>query len=209
MSIRQATTSSLALILACAMVWTWPASLAAAAAPRIGLTVRVYKTTGLPSALQERAQAEAETVLREALVDVHWEECTGMNSAPACHLPPGPSEVVLAVREGTACVKTSVTLGEAFVVPRASGVLATVYVNCIARLATESGTDVGVLLGRVAAHELGHLMMRSAAHARRGLMRPKWTPSEVRQNRAADWTFTAADIAAMHQPSSNATTRLR
>jgi hypothetical protein len=57
-----------------------------------------------------------------------------------------------------------------------------------------------VLLGRVAAHELGHLMMRTSAHPRRGLMRPNWTPNEIRRNRQADWAFTAGDVAAMRQP---------
>ena len=63
-----------------------------------------------------------------------------------------------------------------------------------------AGTDVAVLLGRVAAHELGHLMMHTTAHARRGLMRPNWTPYEVRRNRLADWEFTAEDVTAMRQP---------
>jgi hypothetical protein len=44
------------------------------------------------------------------------------------------------------------------------------------------------------------LMMRSSAHARRGLMRPNWTPDEVRRNDVVDWEFTAGDVTAMHQP---------
>jgi hypothetical protein len=107
---------------------------------------------------------------------------------------------VLVVREGAPCQDTSATLGEALVVRPAGGVLAAVNVHCVAWLATAARTDVAVLLGRVAAHELGHLMMRTPAHARRGLMRPHWTPDEVRRNRAADWAFTAGDVAAMRQP---------
>jgi hypothetical protein len=30
-------------------------------------------------------------------------------------------------------------------------------------------------------------------------MRANWTPGEVRRGFATDWTFTAADLAAMHQ----------
>jgi hypothetical protein len=192
------TTYALALILAGATVWTSPAVLTAAAFRRIGLTVRVYQTTDLPSALKQRALAEAKTVLRAGLVDVRWQECT--RSSPACDVPLGPSELLLVVRGGAPCQDTSATLGEAVVIRRAGGVLATVYVNCVAWLATAAGTDVAELLGRAAAHELGHLMMRTSVHARRGLMRPNWTSDEVRRNRAADWTFTAADVAAMRQP---------
>lgn len=57
-----------------------------------------------------------------------------------------------------------------------------------------------MLLGRVVAHELGHLMMHTSSHAHRGLMRANWTPHEVRRNLAADWAFTADDIAAMSRP---------
>jgi hypothetical protein len=197
--VRHRTTYSLALLLACACVWTSPIAFAATAVPRIALTVRVYQTARLPSALEQRALAEAETVLRAGLVDVRWQECTGLNSPPTCDVPPGPSELLLAVREG-ACQDTPPTLGKAFVVRREGGVLATVYVNCVAWLATAAGTDVAVLLGRVAAHELGHLIIRTSAHARRGLMRPNWTLDEVRRNHAGDWAFTGGDVAAMRQP---------
>ena len=134
-------------------------------------------------------------------MDVHWQECTGLNSSLTCDVPPGPSELLLVVREGTPCRDTSATLGEAWVVRGAGGVLATVNVNCVASFARAARIDVAVLLGRVAAHELGHLMMRTSAHARRGLMRPNWTIHEVRQNRATDWAFTAGDVATMRQPS--------
>ena len=189
----------LALVLACGVSWTSSPSAAAAPAPRISLTVRVYPPAGLPSALQTRALAEAEAVFLAALVDVQWQVCARRSASPACDEPPGPSEVLLVVRAGTACDDSAVTLGEA-IVRRAGGVLATVYADCVRRLATQTGADVGLLLGRVAAHELGHLMMRTSAHARRGLMRPNWTREEVRRNRAGDWAFTAADAAAMRQP---------
>jgi hypothetical protein len=196
--VRHRTVCLLALILACAAVSTSPTALAAPPVSRIALTVRVYQTAGLPSALEKRALAEAQTVLGAGLVDVRWHECTGLNLSSACNVPLGP-ELVLVVREGPPCQETSATLGEALVVRRAGGVLATVHFSCVAWLATAARTDVAVLLGRVAAHELGHLLMRTSAHARRGLMRPNWTPDEVRRNRAVDWAFTAGDVAAMRQ----------
>jgi hypothetical protein len=198
--VRHRTTYSLALILACAAVWMSPTAVTATAVPRIALTVRVYQTAGLPSALKKRALAEAETVLGAGLVDVRWQDCTGLNSSPPCDVPPGPSEFLLVVRERASCQDPPATLGQAAVVRRVGGVLATVYVNCVTRLATAAGTDVAVVLGRVVAHELAHLMMRTSAHARHGLMRPNWTLDEVRRNRATDWAFTAGDVAAMRQP---------
>jgi hypothetical protein len=198
---RHRTTYSLALILACAAVWTSPTALPAAAVPRIAFTVRVYQTAGLAFTLEQRALAEAETVLRAGIVEVRWQECPGLNPSPICDVPPGRSDLLLVVRAGDPCHQdTSATLGVALGVRRTGGVLATVYVDCVASLATAARADVAVLLGRLAAHELGHLMMRTSAHARSGLMRPNWTPDEIRRNRPADWAFTAADVAAMRQP---------
>ena len=134
---RRRTTYSLALILACAAVWTSPSALTAAAVPRIALTVRIYQTAGPAFTLDRRALAEAETVLPAGLVEVRWQECSGLNRSPLCDVPPGPSELLLVVRAGDACHQdTSATLGAALVVRRAGGVLATVYVNCVASLAT-------------------------------------------------------------------------
>jgi hypothetical protein len=190
----------LVLILAGTVVCAWPTELTAAEARRISITVRVYQTAGLSATFEQRAFSEAETVLRAALVDVRWQKCAGPNRSPACYEPGGFSELLLVVRQGAPCREPSATLGHALVVPGAGGVMATVHLDCIAWLASVSKADVAVLLGRVVAHELGHLMMHTSSHARRGLMRANWTPHEVRRNLATDWAFTADDIAAMSRP---------
>ena len=75
------------------------------------------------------------------------------------------------------------SLGTALVDPATgTGVLATVYVDRVERLARGSNGDLGTLLGRAMAHEIGHLLMGRAAHAVRGLMRPRWTRAEVARN---------------------------
>jgi hypothetical protein len=200
--VRHGTRSALALVLVWAALWMSPASVRATAVSRISLTVRVYRTASVPLALTERALAEAGAVLRSGIVDVTWRNCTGLHSSPACAVPPGPAELLLVVRRRAPCQDPPATLGEALVARARDGrgVLATVYVECVEWLATAGRTDVAVLFGRVVAHELGHLMMRTSAHARRGLMRPNWTPDEVRRNLATDWAFTASDVAEMRQP---------
>ena len=134
--------------------------------------------------------------------DVQWRQCTSTSAdrSEACSSPPAPLEVLLVVSDVRRCEGTPTTLGKALIVPDTGGILATVYFSCVERFATSAGTDVAVLLGRVAAHELGHLMLNSSVHAHHGLMRPHWTLDEVRLNRAADWVFTAGDVAAMHAP---------
>ena len=58
-------------------------------------------------------------------------------------------------------------------------------------------TSIGTLLGRAMAHEIGHLLMGRAAHAVRGLMRPRWTRAEVARNVKADWGFDGPDLRAI------------
>jgi hypothetical protein len=201
-STRMSRRAVVSLILAGAVAWTSPSAVTAAAI-RTTITVRVYQTAGLPPTLEQRALTEAETVLRAARVDARWENCTDLSRpSAACDAPAKPSEFFLRVlREGPTRQDTSSRLGDAIIGRRpGDGVLATVYFNHFARVAEVAETDVALLLGRVAAHELGNLLMHSSAHARRGLMRPNWTPHEVRRDLPADWTFTAGDVAAMRQP---------
>ena len=190
-------TSLGALILACAVVGTCPMTLTATTFRR-DLTVRVYQSAALSPTMRNLALAAAEKVLRSGHVDVHWQDCTDPRSSD-CDGPPGPAELVLVLRDGATCQRRWTTLGQALVIPGGSGVVASVNLTCVASLARVARRDITVLLGRVAAHELGHLLMRSSAHAYRGLMRANWTPDEVRRNRATDWEFTAHDIAAMRE----------
>jgi hypothetical protein len=193
-----------ALLLAGAFVTMAPAAVAADEPPSIKITVRVYQIAGLPAALEQNALVETEALLRTARVEVDWRRCTGAEPryVEECDVLPGPAELaVRMVRKQASRHRKPVTLGFAqFDRCAGGGVLATVYVDRVASLAKDAGADYAVLLGRVVAHELGHLLMRGAEHPRLGLMRPIWTVAEVRRNRLVDWTFTSDDQAAMHRP---------
>ena len=190
----------LTLILAVLAPWTPPAAPTQLAEPRIAVTVRVYRFGGPSLALQERALIEAERVLRTASVEVRWQECTEETLSPACAASLGPFEFLLRFVGGPARRGESpATLGDAIVIPRSKGVLATVYLDRASHLAESAHARVEVVLGRVVAHEIGHLLMRTPGHPRHGLMRSNWTVDELRRNHAADWAFTVEDVAEMHQ----------
>lgn len=190
-----------ALLIASLLVPLAPLNAAAADVVRTGITVRVYQTAGLPPAIERHALAEARDILHAALVDVRWRPCTGTN-APTCGGTIGADEYVLRliVRTGPVRDRAVAALGDALIDRRDGGVLATVYVDRVALLAGAAHSNVAVLLGRAVAHELGHLLMQTAAHARRGLMRQHWTREEIHDDHASDWRFTTADVAAMTSP---------
>ncbi len=186
----------IALIFATAVPWATPTPVTAGEDARTTITVRLYQAAGLRSTAERRALEEADAVLRTAHVEVRWTRCIDEHPSPACVLPRAPSELLVRILDEEVPGQNA-TLGNAVVTPGEGGVLATVYLQHVVRVAQDAGSDVAVLLGRVIAHEIGHLMMHTPAHAPHGVMRANWTRHEIRHGSAIDWKFTAEDIAAM------------
>jgi hypothetical protein len=94
------------------------------------------------------------------------------------------------------------TLGDAMVgTGTASGVLATVYLDRVERLAAVAQVRAADLLGHAIAHEIGHLLLGSTTHSATGLMRAVWSRDEIRRARQEDWTFANRDIVAIREGS--------
>ena len=153
------------------------------------VVVRVYDATGLSQPVRARALTAARDALVTASVEAVWVDCA---KASACHTPPRPGELIVRLVHGPAQSTAAGTLGDAHVdAGEHKGVLATVYVDRIRRVAASLGADESVLLGRAIAHELGHLLTGSSTHARAGLMREKWTLAEILRDRRQDWVFSS------------------
>jgi hypothetical protein len=172
----------------------------AAEIPANPVTVRVYETARLDPSVKTAALKLARTTLAAATVDVSWKPCAPGARAGACHRPPAGELVLRIVRSTVEHDGGSLPLGDALV-DTASGeaILATVYLDRVARVAKAARMDVRVLLGYAIAHELGHLLLASSTHNTRGLMRPIWRNAELRSARSADWSFTAQEIAAIRR----------
>ena len=56
-----------------------------------------------------------------------------------------------------------------------TGVMSTVFADQIMRLASAAHVSSQTLLGQVAAHEVAHLVLGSAAHTHAGLMAARWS----------------------------------
>ena len=88
-------------------------------------------------------------------------------------------------------------LGYSFVEPQTrTGVLATVLADRVSRSALRAAIRFDVLLGRTLAHELGHLLLGTNAHARAGLMQANWSNTDLRGSPAA-MRFSAQDAERM------------
>src|SRR5438034_7361860 len=60
------------------------------------------------------------------------------------------------------------------------GCLADLFYEPMEELERSDGTNVATLLGHVAAHALGHLLLGTNSHAAAGIMQARWTADELR-----------------------------
>jgi hypothetical protein len=175
-----------------------PFVVAGSAAPRI---VRVYDMVSGAASRRVTAIDTAAAILDAAGVELEWVTCAPHVAADArCRGARGADDLVVRIIAdgGPAANDGRFPLGYAVVDnERCVATLATVFADRVERIGRESRTDVALLLGRAIAHEVGHLVLRSAAHSRAGLMREAWTDAELYRNRADDWVFTPADRAGL------------
>ena len=140
---------------------------AQAADPAPGVVVRVTDHAGLDAGDLARAQVEAERIFADSGVRLVWTSisegreahaCDGMNVSVALLSPFLIRQLVGQGMGETVLGSASPSAGRAFV-----------YAERVYARAEGTRVDAGVLLGRVIAHEVGHLLLGSR-HSRFGLM---------------------------------------
>jgi hypothetical protein len=179
-------------------------SQAAVTDPDLGIVIRTYATPGVVSDLSP-ALAAAAAILEDAGVGVTWVQCDVVfvrRDDHRCLAPLAANELAIRfVRLPPHLAEQDVvTLGDSLIDTRLrAGALATIYVTRVATLAHRCGVDVQTLLARAVAHEIGHLLLGTSAHASSGLMRAAWAPAALRRAAAEDWRFTAPDARAIRE----------
>lgn len=169
------------------------------------IVIRTYDASGLSEADRTAALAAAAAILEDAGLGIARLACEDVNAAALvdpCLVPLRPDELSLRlVRLPPAGTDARpVTLGYSLVETAVRfGSLATVYVDRVADLAAASRVDLPTLLGRAIAHEIGHLLLGTGAHARAGVMRAVWSPDVLRRSAADDWRFTPRDAEALRE----------
>lgn len=163
------------------------------AATLLTVTVRVYDLYGLPTAERHEALRVAGNILAQAGVEAQWVEC--YRPLPqACLAVLAPGEMVLRFHPDPH--QNRAVLGTAFVQPGGPNVMATVHGPAIWDRAYKKNVRLGTLAGRVAAHEIGHLLLGVNSHSPRGLMRPGWDVTLVDPDH---WLFSNRDAAAIQR----------
>ncbi len=165
----------------------------AAAAAALTITVRVYDLYGLPHDQRAKALALAAETLAQANVTANWIDCTRDEHGvvpPRCLDVLGQGEIVLRIMDRTK--RGDHILGTAIVQEDGPNVVASVYAASAADRSAKSGVLMATVLGRVTAHEIGHLLLGTNSHTHAGIMRATWN---LKVPHPAEWQFTGADAA--------------
>jgi len=142
------------------------------------LVIRFYDTTRASRETLSFAGEELIRILRRAGIDAVWHDCGGAPPADAiCREPAGPLDVILRIlpEPGPGSTESDRTAGFSIVPDDGSpGVVAVVFRDRARRAAGRS-TEAWTfrILGLLAAHEVGHLLLGSQSHSSSGIMRPE------------------------------------
>ena len=180
------------------------ATVGAAPRPHAAVAVRTYNYAVVGIEQMSEARSEAAHIFKSAGISLEWIECRvpGDGAGAACTEPllVGRDLMLRLVDRRPSPGERVVALGESMLDrEQRGGVLMTIDVFPVRAVAERTATAVSTLLGRAIAHEIGHLLLGSAAHPRVGLMRALWSHEELRGLKPAHWGFSSREAANMRE----------
>lgn len=161
------------------------------------ITVQVHNTAAVQPSVLKRAESEAERILESAGMEVDWQNCSNSSTVGALCLPVDDRSVFVLRIVSQGKTSTDSVFGEAFLGEGGVGKYCDIFFGRMLEAFHDSGADLGELLGAVAAHELGHLLLGTRAHSQIGIMQPIWQKESLRAIQMGTFLFTPAQAAQM------------
>lgn len=155
------------------------------------ITVLVNNRAGISRALLTEAEAEAGRIFRAAGIDIAWVNCSrgAAVAQEVCRSTPGDDTLVLQI-VSTGKTSSDLVFGAAFLAQDGTGKYSDIFYDRLEHAQIEFGRPLLRLLGAVAAHELGHLLLGSHAHSYTGIMMPVWREEVLRHMEMGSLLFT-------------------
>lgn len=156
------------------------------------ITVLVHNSARIPGQTLDQAELETTRVFHAAGIAITWVNCSGSSGhrEDACQRTPGPRQYILHI-VATGKTSSDLVFGVAFLDEMGAGKYSDIFFDRIEEASRESGTDVSRLLGTVAAHELGHLLLGNHSHSYAGVMTPVWKGNTLRHEEMGCLLFTS------------------
>jgi len=182
------------------IVLFWGSIAAAGSADRESrkITVLVNDSAQVMQSVLNGAEIETARIFRAAGVEIEWVGCSSRSAIveDECHVMPGSNQFVLHIVP-TGKTSSDLVFGLAFLGADGSGKYCDVFYDRVAEAHHQSGVNLSLLLGMVAAHELGHLLLGSHAHSYVGIMTPVWRGEVLRRMDMGSLLFTSEQASAM------------
>ena len=145
------------------------------------VVVSVYNDAQVPSDTLIRAEARASRIFSKAGVEIVWLECASKaapDDANCNHIGAG-DHLGLRIIPAVASTTGDAVFGVSYLASDGTGRYSDVFWKRALQLHANSNVDLAGILGSVMAHEMGHLLLGSNAHAINGIMRAHWEPGEL------------------------------
>jgi len=178
---RQSLIISIRLLALCPTMWADTAGDTAEESASPKLTVLVYNAAQVPAGVLRNASEEASRIFRHAGIASRWVDCFQAELTHTCRRLAGRETLVARIVAKAGQFPGTDAFGNAFVSADGQGTYSTVFYDRIERMHAERHTGLAALLGHVLAHEVGHLLLGSNAHAQSGIMFANWQSRELRQ----------------------------
>lgn len=155
------------------------------------ISVSVYSFPGFSSWALETAEAEAALILQPTAIKLNWIDCASAAAAARCLSPHAGTDFIVRVVPKALPIASSKALG----IAGSSTGYSTAFIFFDRVLAVRKPpTSPAVVLGRVLAHEIVHLLLPHEPHADDGLMRGMWSEDDLRFASAACFGVPARSI---------------
>jgi len=151
------------------------------AKPEPVLTISVYNGADVPRDTLQQAEKEAARVFRKAGIEVKWQNCEAPAESQvsvACREAIFPAHLHVRIARKPLRAKDGV-LGISFLGADGRGCQADLFYERMEDLTESSHGSLASLLGHVAAHEVGHLLLGTNSHAAAGIMQAHWTGDKL------------------------------
>lgn len=165
-------------------------------AQKTDVTVLVFDDAAAGAVGVGQAGREVERIYGAAGIRLLWIDCSHAPVRDLCRVSSAHNQLVLhIIHNGKASSDT--IFGVAFIGTEGWGKYADIFFDRVRQGRRESGVDIPQLLGAVAAHELGHLLMGSHSHSWLGVMTPVWQAETLRAVNMGTLFFTSEQATVM------------
>ena len=176
------------------------------------VSVAVHNEAGIPASTLLGAEAEASRLFRQSGVAVRWLNCPLPGDGPEdlgqCRTAEFPAHLQLRIARRSRNL-SEITFGVSYLSADGSGCYADLFYEPVEEMHRRSRVNLASILGDVAAHEIGHLLLGTNSHAGSGIMRARWQSAELGSIRTGTFFFSDAESRQMRNKLAGRRTPLR